>query len=238
MKRILISVLTLLLLITGCSKKDKQLDIMSDAIIKMHQDYNYEPKGLNKENKKLLSEFKELQKAENKIINISKLDLFSDDIITEEPNSKGVYFENGNYYIKYNDLEFVPVNSEDYIATINVNGYIINLSKSDFPILFYETSGIDYKYRFIKKVLEENKVYYYYRSYGNSSMLTIEYELNDKKIENIDLVYDKYYLLDEIEGKEKKQGQVFPTIVLILILSGFIFFVVKIIKSYFDSKKI
>lgn len=227
----LISVFILLILLTGCTKKN-ELDKISNAIINYHHEYNYNISNLSSESQKVLENLKKQELKENKVINISKLDVFSNDITTDEPNTKGVYYENGDYLIKYNDLKFEKVNEKDYIATLYVNGYIVNISKRDFPILYYETRSVEYKYRFMKKVKENNEIKYYYRSYGNGSMLTIDYKMNNDKIESIDLLYSDYYILDNLEP-EVKHSSNFGNVVFMVVISlavGFTIF--KALKIY------
>jgi len=238
MKKKIILIFISLLMVTGCGSNNNQLDKLSDVIINLHQDYDYDISKLSKTNQELISKFKEEQREENKIINITKLDLFGPDMQTSEPDTEEVYEENGIYYIKYNDLDFERINKKDYIATINANGYTVNLLKSQFPILFEETRGINYKYRFMKKETIGDKVNYYYRSYGDGSMLTIEYKMDGNKIDSIDLIYDSYYLLDEIEPTEEENSKVGSIIFLALLAVGLGFVIIKALKSYSNARKI
>lgn len=238
MKKIITSIIILLIFTTGCQKNNNELDKMSEAIINYHFDYHYKVSNLSQDNSQMLDKFKEKERKQNKIINITKLDVFSDDMKTPEPDSPGVYKKDGNYYIKYSDIDFKKVNDTDYIATLNVNGYMINLSKSNFPILFEETRSINYKYRFMKKENKNNLVKYYYRSYGNGSMLTIEYKIDNKKVSDVNLIYDDYYLLDEVEPTIEKKSN-FGYIVFMASLALFLgFIIIKSVKLFSNSKKV
>ncbi len=237
MKKI-ICITLLLLCITGCKDKIEQLDKMSEAIINYHRDYNYVVKDLSDENEKILLDFKEKQKQENKVINLTKLELFTEDTKNYEPDSEGVYKENGDYYIKYNDINWIKVNDEDYIANINVDGYLLCIPKYKFPILYDETNNVNYKYRFMQKEEKDNTIKYHYRSYGDGSMLTIEYQMDNNRVKDIDLIYNDYYLLEEEKEPERKKSN-FTYIAFMVVIAGILgFIIIKSLKAYSLSRKI
>lgn len=186
-----------ILLLTGCTNIKSQTETLSDAITTLMYDCSYDITNLNKENQNVLSNFLENEKFENKVINISSLNLFKEDgRDLSYPTTNGVYKENDEYFIKYSDLNFVKKDSIlDTVAFLYVEGYPIALAKDEYPIIQTDTcNNTNYKFRYMKRKKEKNYYNYYYRSYGNGSMLTIKYKLNKNKIENIDLVFNKYYV--------------------------------------------
>lgn len=183
-------------LLTGCKANlMKQSEILSETIINLMDDNNYSIKKLSKENQKIITSFLKKESYENKIINITELDVFNEegrDIRQED--TEGIYSYNNTYYIKYKDLDFKTDNSNDPIASLYINGYIVSIDKSSFPLFYYDThDDINYSYRYMKREKKENEINYYYRSYGNGSMLTINYEIKKNQITNINLIYNSYY---------------------------------------------
>lgn len=195
MKKYLL-ILTLFLL-TGCTNIKKQTEVLSDSIVSLIYDCNYDYSSLNNENKRILNEFLEKEKFDNKVINISNLDLFAEEgRDTTMGTTNGVYKENDEYFIKYSDLNFITKEYiNDSIAYLYVDGYAISLLKDEYPIIQTDTCGnVNYRYRYMKREKEKNNMIYYYKSFGNGSMLKIIYKLNGNKIEDIDLIFNKYYV--------------------------------------------
>lgn len=194
MKKLLIIIP--LLFLTGCSKNlMKQTEKLSDAIVDLIYYENYDISKLNSENKQIINNLLEKEKIENKVINISALNVFSEDIHDiRYGTSKGVYQKNNEYFIKYTDLDFkTNANSLDSIAYIYVDGYSVAIAKDDYPILRVDTcNNENYRYRYIKRKKEKNEINYYYRSFGNGSILTIKYILENNKIKDVDLVFGRY----------------------------------------------
>lgn len=197
MKKIL-SIIVCLFLLTGCSSNlMEQTQILSDNILNIIYIENYDFSKLNKTNQELLNKLISKEKFENKVINITELDKFSDEGYDKtKENSYGIYKENDNYLIKYSDLNFEKNEfSSDFIAHLYVEGYPITIDKSLFPLLCTDTCGnINYKYRYMRREKTSDEINYYYRSFGNGSMLTIKYILEKNKITDIKLIYDKYYV--------------------------------------------
>ena len=195
MRKILILLLAVFCL-TGCSDK-RQMKEFSNLILESHRSKNVDTSGLNHKNSLIFKEFLDKQSIENKVINLSNLSMFGgEDFSTGEEDSEDVYFENGNYYIKYTDLDFVKV-SDLEIATVIAGGYEVEIFKDLVPILYTETDNSKYNYRYMGSRENDDFVNYYYRSYKDGSMLTIKYKLKDDKISNIDLIYDYAFSVDE-----------------------------------------
>jgi len=227
MKKI-IGVILIILFISGCSKKH-DFDKMSDVIINFHSNLNYDISDMSESDIKLLNDFKASEATDNKVINLSKLPMFNDYFDTTEEDTEGVYENNGEYYIKYKDINFKSINNE-YIAVINAGGKELEVNKKDYPILYYDTNNDNYKYKFIKKEKTDNEINYYYRSYKNSSMLTINYLLEDEV--KINLIYSKYFNLEEDNQKNSNFMEViFVSIVFIIIVLICAFGGYKLLKN-------
>jgi len=195
MKRVLI--LLTIFLLTGCTNIKKQTEILSDTIVNLIYDCNYDISNLSNDNKRILNDLLEKEKYENKTINISKLNLFKEDgRDLSYPTTNGVYKENNEYFIKYSDLNFIKDDSMlESMSYIFVEGYPIAFSKDEYPIIQTDTCGnVNYRYRYMKREKEKNNMIYYYKSFGNGGMLKIIYKLNKNKIEDIDLIFNKYYI--------------------------------------------
>lgn len=227
MKKI-IGLILILFLISGCSKENN-FDKISEAIINFHTDINYDISELDEEDIKILNDFKEQEKRENKEINLSKLDMFNDYFKVNEDDSENVYTKDESYYIKYNDIPFKYDNG-NYYAIVVAGGYGLELNRNDYPILYEDTNNANYKYKFVRSDFNDNEVNYYYRSYANGSMLTINYELKDNKINEITLKYYKNFYLAEDE--EKSSSNIFSILFIVSPL------IILIIFSIFISRKL
>lgn len=195
LKKIIIAIFCLTL--CGCTNRSllSKTEKLSDIIVDLHQNLDYDKSKLDSDDVDLIDQLIQKESITNKIIDISALDLFSDEARTDEPNTKGVYKENDKYFIKYSDLNFM-YNEELNLnyATLYIDSYIVNILKDNVPILYYDTNNINYKYRYMRREKTSDEINYYYRSFGNGSMLTIKYILEKNKITDIKLIYDKYYV--------------------------------------------
>ena len=196
MKKIILSVV-LLILLTGCNRSLlKQTETLSDNILNIIYEENYDISSLSKKNQELLNNLIEKEKIENKTINISELfDFIEETKDISKGTTQEVFFNNGDYYIKYTDMQKLINENKSSVTVIYVDGYAIPINEQVYPILRIDTIGnTDYKFRYIKRKKEKNVIRYYYKSFGNGKKFIIKYKLNNNKIEDIDLIFNKYYV--------------------------------------------
>ena len=200
MKKIIVLGICLLSL-CGCHKSsDKMAENLASIIVDLNQVKEPSLAGLNKEEKELLNEYIESEKKDNKVISIDNSVYFSAESYTEEENTKGLYQEDGKYYIKYNDLKWKPTpNGDDYYAVINLDSYQSAVYKSLVPILYKDTHGKSkYNYDFGKKIKNDDKIKYFYKSIYDESGFVIVFNLKNNKIDKIETYYlDIYYEPEE-----------------------------------------
>lgn len=232
MKKLLIPILMCLLL-TGCSSK-YDLDRISNNILNMYSDIDYVDPKLTKKEKDLIVKFKNEQSYENLAVELN--DYFNEYNKTDNPDTYGVYEENGIYYIKYTDIVFDDLTGDgndtgySYMATIYCHGYEIYLDKEEVPILYYETKGNNkYKYAYIDKEVFDDEIDYHYKSYEDDSGLTIRYIKDNNKIIDIKLRYDFGVLLN-ISDDIKTTSIALPIIIFGLGAGIFVFYAAKKIR--------
>lgn len=190
-------VLALIFSICGCTTKDlmKQTEEISDVIINLYQDIYYDYSFLPDDSIKIVNKLKEYEESSEKSINLTKNMLLNPESYTTEKDSEGVYVKNDDYHVYYNKLKFNNTDEDGRkYAIVNANNEVAVIYKDEWPILYKDTkNNVNYRYRYMDSVRENNEIKYYYRSYGNSSSLTITYLLNNEKINDVELEYNNYY---------------------------------------------
>lgn len=226
LKLIFISILVFS--VCGCSNKDllSQTEEISNVIIKLYQDIYYDYSKLPKESIKIINDLKDYEESNEKSINLTKNMLLNPESYTEEKDSDGVFLKDNEYHVYYNKLKFINEDeSGRKYAIVNANSEVAIIYKDEWPILYKDTKdNTNYRYRYMDNVKEENKIVYYYRSYGNSSGMTITYLLNNNKITSAELDYTSYYAYDIVkrENNESNNGIliIFSIIVILIVAVG------------------
>ena len=238
MKKILfVLILGVSLLFTGCTSNN--LNKLNKNVLKMFYDINYVDKSLSSKEKKLIEKFRAEQNPDNLVIELN--DYIVEHLKTSANNTYGVWSENGKYYIKYKDIDFVDLTNDldddtgyDYLAIINCNGYEIEFSKDMYPVLYYDTKDLSkYNYSFMRQEELENEIDVHYISYYDNSGLTIRYIKNGNKIEKIELKYLPYvnYDVEEVENDGGKSVIVVSLVTFGIGLALVVSYAIKKIKS-------
>ena len=231
-----IKVLFLILVIitlTACkSNKVNIADHISPLIIKYHYNNNVDTSKLSRKEKKLFDKFIESQKITNKVINISEEVIFPEESFDARENTKGIYKDGNNYYIKFRDLVWESY-EDDYKSSIVLDNKGTLIFRSLFPVLYDETKdNIIYKYRFYNKVIYEDHMDYHYKSLGDKSGLIIRYHLDkDNDIKDILLLYQElFYYPGQNTKKEKNVADkaLLFTVIGIAIIAAVVFVFIKL----------
>jgi len=210
-------------------------DKLSEKIIEAHKVQEVDTKNLSKKEKTIFENFLNTQKRENRIINISKEVSFSKEDNSKEENTKGIYYENGEYFIKYTDLNFKRKQT-DYSARICLNHQCNGLLKSLFPVLYEDThDNPKYTYLFKGKYNIEGDIKYYYKSIYDESGLIITYTTDKRKITDINLKYqDIFYNPNRNANNENSNNSnlAFQIIVSITIAGVLALVIIKIMGKF------
>ncbi len=207
--------LIIFVLLTGCSSNLVKYKNISDAVIKYYQDDNYKEE-LSKEELSLFNNY--IADYEKNIINLNNYLIKNDSFMTMEPNSTGVYVEDGICYIEEKNIIFHE-NQNGHMEDVSIlvcNGYYVTLLKDDV-----------YKENIIKDNVNYNFIGYYdsdkysfvYKDYstGNNLIITIGDKINIELTNN-----------DDIELKSITEFNYWMIIFILVLLS----LVVIIIKKY------
>lgn len=236
---LLILLLGISLMLCGCTSNVDSADKMDNVVLSLLRNKTYETKGLSKHEISLIEDFITKEKIENKIINLNSLSAYSDLDYENHADSKGVYEENGIYYIRYSDIVFEEINDsgdspEDYIyyaTTIYYNGRILNISKDVIPVLYDDTANNSkYMYTYRGTATYNNAIVSYYNSLYDDSGMRIIFNLKSNKITSIDIEYDVSNSVYEIEDKtttSSKTGNLLFIISIVIILTVALIFLIK-----------
>ncbi len=110
-KILLILLFGISFIMCGCANNIDSAEKMDDIVLSLLRNKTYETKGLSKNEIKLINDFINKEKADNKIINLNLLSSYSDLDYENNADSQGVYEDNGIYYIKYSDIAFEEINA-------------------------------------------------------------------------------------------------------------------------------
>ena len=106
MKKI-ISLLVLLLLLSGCTKKDAlYYQDMSEVVISLFQDVNYDKSDFSKKENEALSKIVSELTHENHKINVNDYIDKTQMYVVNEKNSNEIFKEDGECFVYYKDLNF------------------------------------------------------------------------------------------------------------------------------------
>ncbi len=246
-KILLILLLGISFMICGCASNIDSAQKMDDAVLSLLRNKTYETKGLSKNEINLINDFINKEKANNKIINLNLLSSYSDLDSEKNADSKGVYEENGIYYIRYSDIVFEKINDsgdspDDYIyyaTTIYFNGRILNITKDIIPVLYDDTANNPkYLYTYRGTSTYNNAIVSYYNSLYDDTGMRIIFNLENKKITSIDIAYDisnNIYNIDQETSASSKASNILFVVSVVII---FAFAVIFIIRKVFSARKI
>lgn len=238
-KNLLILLLGISLMLCGCSNNADSVDKMDNIVLSLLKNKTYETKGLSKNEINLIENFITKEEFDNKIINLNSLSIYSDIDSENHDDSKGIYEENGIYYIKYSDIVFEKINDsgdspDDYIyyaTTIYYNGRVLNITKDIIPIL-YDDTAINSKYIYVYRGTStyNNAIVSYYNSLYDDTGMRIIFNLEKNKITSIDIAYDisnNIYEIEEETSDTSKTGNIIFIISIVIILTFTVIFIVK-----------
>ena len=236
---LLILLLGISLMLCGCTSNVDSADKMDNVVLSLLRNKAYETKGLSKYEVSLIEDFIAKEKVENKIINLNSLSVYSDLDYENHADSKGVYEENGVYYIRYSDIIFEEINDsgdspEDYIyyaTTIYYNGRILNINKDIIPVLYDDTAkNSKYVYTYRGTATYNNAIVSYYNSLYDDTGMRIIFNLKNNKITSIDIAYDvsnNIYEIEEETSTSSKTENLLFVISLVIVLTFAIIFLIK-----------
>ena len=242
MKKIII--ITLLLMISfitsGCTSNLSSAQKMDNIVLSLLNNKNYVASGLYKNEINLIDAFIKKEKYNNKIINLNSLSKYSDLSSTNHKDSNGVYEEKGVYYIKYSDIVFEKIvdsektdNSNDisyYATTLYFNNRELNITKDIIPVLYEDTKdNLKYNYTYRGTSIYNDAIVSYYNSVYDDTGMQIVFNLKNKKIFNINIVYDVSNNIYNIENNVSNNifGVTIIIIGILLILTLGIFLITK-----------
>ena len=236
MKKIkLLCLLFIIIIMTGCSSgfTAKNAQNISYKIYEYIKN-DYKPKGLSKEEKEIFDDFIESTKEENYVVNLSEVYTFdmTDWHQLNDSNNEYVYEENGDYKIKYSDIEWTQYEYGSY-ATIKFDESYHVLYKSYVPLLNEETKDNDnYLYILDFTNVESNKIESYYKSLNGVGGMIIRYNLDGKNLRDISVIFEPEYSGKKEEKKPKIAMNIIFAIVLLTMVAGFAYIIIKFMRRF------
>lgn len=229
----ILSVLIVAVLMTGCTSNftAKNAQNISYKIYEYIKG-NYKTDGLSKEEKKIFDDFIESVKEDNYIVNLSEVYTFdmTDWHQLDDSNDEYVYEENGDYKIKYSDINWTKYEYGEY-ATIKVDGSYRVLYKGYVPLINEETKDSDnYLYILDFTNVDDNKIESYYKSLNGTGGMVIKYKLDGKKLNDIVVIFMPEYDVTHSETKPKVAKNIILVIVIISIVVGFAYGIIKFFR--------
>lgn len=232
--KIFISLLCLLFLITGCTSNNlnsvKKIDLVLLEYIKTGE-VNYNK--LNKKEEKLVNNFIESEKEENKIVNLSSYSNLSDIDNSNNPTSFGVFEKDGKYYINYTDLEFMQNTESEFLedldtyvyeeAIVYYDGKVVSLIKDYVPLIPEDTSNhLRYNYAYRGTATYEDAIISYYNSLHDDTGMKIIYQLNNNKIDDIDIEFNMTDTLYMVENTSNNNVSIVTILLISIAIIGLV----------------
>lgn len=240
MKNKILILLCSLFLITGCTSTNinstKKMDSVLLEYIKTGEiDYD----KLNKKEEKLINDFIESEKEENKIVNLSSYSNLSDIDNSGNPTTFGVYEKDGNYYINYSDLEFMQNTESELIedldnyiyeeAIVYYDGKVVSLIKDYVPLIPTDTSNhLRYNYAYRGTATYEDAIVSYYNSLHDDTGMKIIYHLKNNKITDIDIEFNMTDTLYMVENTSNNNVSIVTILLISIAIIGLVVGIVLI----------
>lgn len=233
--KLILMILFILIACSGCSNSKKSAYKIANVIAKGINQEKPDTSKLNKNELRIYNEFRESQKKDNYVINLSKLNYYDVYHDIKLDNDSDVYLEDGDYKIKYNDIIWYPKEDMPYF-TPKLGNNRVEVSKNLVPLYYEETKNV---YHFVYDYYKETSdgIEFYYHSIEELGGLVIKFDFKNNKINNINLVYDITYKYESKSIDVRPKLLLFSCIVIIsFIIAIFIFMFVfynadKIIKE-------
>lgn len=223
MKKI-ISLFVLLILLSGCSKKDAlYYQDMADVVISLFQDVNYDKSDFSrKENEAIEKVVSELT-HENHKINVSDFIEKTQMYVVNEKNSEEIFKENGECFIYYKDLGYYEYTTDENHYELEphkrlvCDGYYTVLYASDF-YPEYELTKVSplHHYAYINFNEYKDGYNYIYKSTYDGSYLVIDINTEEMEINLLNDVPEEEIVIEE------KGTSVFSLIIVIFIFIGLV----------------
>ena len=236
----LIIFISCLFLLTGCSSSNlNSAQKMDDALLNYVQTGEISLDKLNKNEKKLVEEFIKSEKKENKVVNLSSFANISDIDTFNNNDTIGVYEKNGNFYIKYTDIDFVENSDSELIedegfpiyeeAVVYYDGKILNLFKDAVPLIPDETKlNLRYNYAYRGTATYEDAIVSYYNSLHDDTGMKIIYHLKNNKIADIDIEFNMTDTLYMVENTSNNNVSIVTILLISIAIIGLVVGIVLI----------
>lgn len=225
MKKIVLIIFVLLL--CGCENNVNEYKEVSDIVIGLFKNANYNREKLSEYQKNLISEY--LIDLENPEVNVSDFVIYNENYKTEDSNTDGIYLKDDRCYIKYNDIVFDD--SEDHnsesMAKVVCNGYYVILFNDSVKPISIDYDDEKYNYRYLG-YYEDAGYNFAYRSYYDGSGLIVNIDDNIE-IEFTDVNDLKLKTINNFSFK----NYIFPIIMLFILISFLIYLKIKNKKNNF-----
>lgn len=226
MKKIL-GILVILFLVTGCkAKKDiYYYKDMSNTIISLFKDINYDKSSYSKEENDAINKIVSELTHENHKINVSNFIEKSEEYKVYESNSPEIIKENNECYIYYKDLgyEQYEKNENHYEMEAHkrlvCDGYYTILYSSYFyPKYELTQNNPEHDYIFLDFNETKNGYNYVYKSSYNGEYLVVDINTKNMEIKLLNTLTE-----EEIIVEEKNESNTFDIIIaIILIIISFV----------------
>ena len=232
--RRIIIVLLLLMVMTGCSSKineNEATNISNKIIDYIKGDYN--TKRLSTKEKQIFKDFVNSTKEDNYVLNLDEVYTFDKNQLerTDSSNNEFVYEENGNYKIKYTDINWIPYEAGSY-ATINYNGQYRTLYKKYVPLLNEETKdNTEYLYIYDFTNVTDSEIDVYYKSLNLTGGVIVKFKTDKRNLKEIVVDFVPEYNYKNSNNKSSKFKNIFGIFVIIIIVGIFVIVITFLLRK-------
>ena len=228
-------ILIMLLIVTGCSHKINETEAVhiSNKIIK-YINGKYDKKGLSSKEKNIFDDFVNSTKVENYVVNLSEIYTFDFNPANklDSSNNDFVYEEEGDYKIKYSNINWIPHEDTSY-ATITINGENRVLYKTYVPIINEETKNNDnYTYIYDFTNDKKDRIDVHYKSLNSTGGVVISYKKGNNKLKEIVVRFDPEYNYKKENNNSSRAINVVSVFIAIIIGGALIYGIVTLMKKF------
>lgn len=229
----IIIVLVVLMSMTGCSNKineSEAFNISNKIVEYINGDFN--TKGLSSREKQIFKDFIKSTKEDNYVINLDEIYTFEmSELDTLDSSNNGfVYEENGNYKIKYTNINWIPYEAGSY-ATINYNGQYRTLYKKYVPLLNEETKdNTEYLYVYDFTTTTDSGIEVYYKSVNLTGGLIVKFKTEKRNLKEIIVDFVPEYNYEISSNSNTKLRSILSVLIIILIVGVFVVIILFLLK--------
>lgn len=233
MKKI-ISLFIVLMLLSGCTKKDAlYYKDMSQTIISLFRNLHYKESDYSKKENEAIQKIVSELNHENHKINVSDFIIKTQEYKVNETNSKEIFKENNECYIYYHNLGYDEYsNHEDHYELephkkLICDGYYTILYESDFFPKYYLTQQDPlHNYAYIDYNETQNGYSYIYKSTYDGSYLVVDINVDDMEINLLNKITE-----EEVIIEEKNSNPFALIIIIIIVVSSSVFALIKLFNK-------